>query len=136
LGPEPWKALGQDPDEHVCCNSTECGCGGDTWREHLLSSRGDMPPLEYTIIESREVTLGKWMPNARPRAEAGADSVQADVGRCCGNCLHFRLIDLARIPHGGTTPPRGGRCIVGRIAPDGETCCGTWTANDQGERLT
>ena len=64
MGPEPWKALGKEPDDRMCCSGEECGCGGDTWREHLLSNRGDMPPLEYTIIESREVTLGNWTPNA------------------------------------------------------------------------
>jgi len=63
MGPEPWKALGKAPDDRMCCNGYMCVCGGQTWREHLLD-RGDMPPLEYTIIESREVTLGKWMPNA------------------------------------------------------------------------
>jgi hypothetical protein len=63
MGPEPWKALGTEPDEHRCCSGEQCGCGGETWREHLLSSRGDMPPLEYTIIESREVSLGKWTSN-------------------------------------------------------------------------
>lgn len=62
MGPEPWKALGKDPDDRMCCDGHMCGCGGQTWREHLLD-RGDMPPLEYTMIESRKVTQGDWEPN-------------------------------------------------------------------------
>ena len=62
MGPEPWKALGKDPDDYWCCPGTpihQCGCDGITVRERLLD-RGDMPTLEYTRIESREVTLGEW----------------------------------------------------------------------------
>lgn len=71
MGPEPWTALGHEPDEPFCCNGHMCACGGQTWREKLLGDRGDMPPLEYTVVESREVTQGDWEPNARhePRAE-------------------------------------------------------------------
>ncbi len=64
MGPEPWKALKRNPDDWYCCPGTrdyECGCGGRTVREALLD-RGNMPPLEYTRIESREVTLGEWVP--------------------------------------------------------------------------
>jgi len=68
MGPEPWKALGKDPDARMCCSGQECGCSGDTWREHLLGQRGDMPPLEYTRIESREVTQGEWTPNVTNEA--------------------------------------------------------------------
>ena len=63
MGPEPWKALGKDPDARWCCDGRECMCGGDTWRDYLLGSRAHMPPLEYTRIESREVTQGEWTPN-------------------------------------------------------------------------
>lgn len=65
MGPEPWKALGLDPDER-CCSGLECVCGGRTNRERLLDDRkgsmyeGDdgMPPLEYAYIEQRP--LAAW----------------------------------------------------------------------------
>lgn len=67
LGPEPWLALGLDPDER-CCSGLECGCGGRTNRENLLAQRntpihpdaGPMPEIEYIRIESRP--LGDWSP--------------------------------------------------------------------------
>jgi hypothetical protein len=66
LGPEPWLALGVDPDELYCCSGHECGCGGDTWREHLIRQRTEgrhpeddgMPPIEYIRIEKRK--LSPW----------------------------------------------------------------------------
>ena len=130
-----WNKIRVDfPDVFAARAALEREIGGTcingTWLDKLDPTAGrDEGPILEECGAMCEV-----LPNAGPHAEAVADSVQADVGRCCGNCLHFRLIDLARIPHCGTTPPRGGRCIVGRIAPDGETCCGTWTANDGGER--
>lgn len=62
MGPEPWKALDLDPDSYACCSGGDCGCGGETVREYMLRSRGDMPPLEYASIESREVSMGAWGP--------------------------------------------------------------------------
>lgn len=61
LGPEPWKALGKNPDDRMCCDGHECGCDGQTWRENLLGNRGAMPPLEYMMIETRKVTQSNWM---------------------------------------------------------------------------
>lgn len=66
LGPEPWKALGVDPDERYCCSGEECGCDGDTWREHLLRQRNQprfpdddpMPPIVSIRIEKRK--LSPW----------------------------------------------------------------------------
>ena len=70
LGPEPWTAFEQDPDERYCCSGHECGCGGRTLREHLLAQRaegngydpegGGMPAVEYVRIEQRP--LGDWSP--------------------------------------------------------------------------
>jgi hypothetical protein len=71
MGPEPWKALGLDPDER-CCSGLECACGGRTHREILLEQRNGrmheddagMPPIEYVFIEQRP--LAKWQPLNRP----------------------------------------------------------------------
>lgn len=72
LGPEPWTALDVQPDDYVCCRGEradrECGCNGETWREHLLGARngamyegdGGMPPIEYVHIEKRP--LAAWEP--------------------------------------------------------------------------
>lgn len=72
MGPEPWLALGENPDELMCCPGraeNECGCGGVTWREHLLGQRQEsgldpdstgMPPIEYMRIERRPVS--DWAP--------------------------------------------------------------------------
>lgn len=66
LGPEPWLALGVDPDEQYCCSGAECGCYGETWRQNLLGQRNQprfpdddpMPPIEYIRIEKRR--LSPW----------------------------------------------------------------------------
>jgi hypothetical protein len=67
MGPEPWLALGEDPDDRHCCSGHECGCQGQTWREFLLGQRDTkgwgeddcgMPPLEYVRIERRP--LSEW----------------------------------------------------------------------------
>lgn len=58
LGPEPWLALGKDPDQLFCCSGDWCGCGGNTWREHLEGQRKEMPPLLYVRTEMRSV--GPW----------------------------------------------------------------------------
>lgn len=66
LGPEPWTALGVDPDEKACCSGHECGCGGLTYREQMLADRNGryyptetpMPECEYIRIERR--LLSPW----------------------------------------------------------------------------
>lgn len=63
LGPEPWVALGKDPNALVCCRGTlcdqnQCGCGGLTWREHLEAQREDIPALKSVRLETR--TVGPW----------------------------------------------------------------------------
>lgn len=65
LGPEPWKALGRDPDERFCCSGRECGCGGVTVREHFLQHRESYPALEYVRIDQREIRLGAWAAEAK-----------------------------------------------------------------------
>jgi hypothetical protein len=62
LGPEPWKALGHDPEAR-CCSGLECGCGGRTYRENMLEARKDLPPIEYIKVERRIVTTTRWQPN-------------------------------------------------------------------------
>lgn len=74
MGPEPWLALKVEPDALQCCPGTaqyECGCGGQTWREHLLGSRqepayeGDdgMPAIEYIRIERRALAPWESLPS-------------------------------------------------------------------------
>jgi hypothetical protein len=65
LGPEPWRALGHDGDEIMCCNGRECNCGGQTWREHMLEVRASqshdgIPAIEYIAIDERTVEVGEW----------------------------------------------------------------------------
>lgn len=54
LGPEPWTAFNQDPEE-LCCDGYQCGCGNRTVREISDDKRKDMPKLEFARIERREV---------------------------------------------------------------------------------
>jgi hypothetical protein len=58
LGPEGWRALGKDPDAFMCCSGHECGCGGETNREHFEAQREAIPKLIDAWIEVREV--GAW----------------------------------------------------------------------------
>lgn len=61
LGPEPWTALGKDPDELVCCPGSvydQCACGGLTYRKQSEETRKDMPAIEYVRLEVRSV--GPW----------------------------------------------------------------------------
>ena len=61
LGPEPWVALGKDPEALWCCPGTlqyECGCGGQTVRQADEAYRAEAPPVLWVRIESRPV--GKW----------------------------------------------------------------------------
>jgi len=55
LGPEPWTAFNQDPDEYECCDGWECGCTGKTIREWSDFQLLEMPRLEFARIERREV---------------------------------------------------------------------------------
>ena len=55
LGPEPWKAFNQDPDDGICCSGDMCGCGGVTVREHWEEKREEMPRLEFVRLEFRSV---------------------------------------------------------------------------------
>lgn len=55
LGPEPWMAYDQDPDELDCCNGYMCGCQGRTVREVSDFRRKEMPRLEFARIERRAV---------------------------------------------------------------------------------
>ena len=84
LGPEPWKAIGKDPDAKFCCSGYECDCRGRTVRDEMLGRRTVVVPddaakewkdapyaaVEYVRIEEREV--GLWKPAAPKPAEATA----------------------------------------------------------------
>lgn len=59
LGPEPWRALGRDPDALWCClNSRECSCEGVSVREAMERDRATLPVLVDAWIEARAV--GPW----------------------------------------------------------------------------
>ncbi len=58
FGPEPWTYLGKDPDERLCCDGYQCGCGGETYRQNDERQRAEMPKLEWIRVETREV--GEW----------------------------------------------------------------------------
>jgi len=62
FGPEPWRYLGKEPDEYVCCSGYQCGCGGETHRKHDEAVRATLPKLEWVRVESRPV--GAWAPGA------------------------------------------------------------------------
>ncbi len=53
FGPEPWKALGLDPDALVCCTGQMCGCGGITHRQQSDARRDSMPKLEFIGVRVR-----------------------------------------------------------------------------------
>lgn len=55
LGPEPWTAFDQDPDDMECCDGYMCGCTGMTIREWSDHQRKEMPKLEFARIERRQV---------------------------------------------------------------------------------
>ena len=57
--PEPWIALGHQPDDLVRCHGgPECNCDGMTYREQTAKLRAEMPTLEWVRLERREV--GPW----------------------------------------------------------------------------
>lgn len=61
LGPEPWKAYtDRDPDEFLCCDGGNCGCGGLTIREDAMARRGSLPAVESVDVSCRTVTYGEW----------------------------------------------------------------------------
>lgn len=60
VGPEPWKALGHEPEDYVCCSGFECSCGGRTVKQDSDEKRKDMPPIEYIRMEVREVSIFEW----------------------------------------------------------------------------
>lgn len=63
LGPEPWKAYtDKDPDERLCCDGHECGCGGATVREEAMAHRKGLPAIETIGVSCRTVTYGDWRP--------------------------------------------------------------------------
>lgn len=100
MGPEPWLALGVNPDEYHCHKGqsayNECGCDGLTWREHLLNARkgsmhqddDGMPPIEFIRIERRPVS--DWEPLSDEQNRAAARS-WVDAHKCQsfdqGKCL-------------------------------------------------
>lgn len=54
---EAFAAMGiVNPDEEHCCSGRECGCGGQTHREHDAEYRRELPALEYARIEVRDVS--------------------------------------------------------------------------------
>jgi len=55
---EVLRLRGKDPHEEVCCNGYMCGCGGETYLGSELAYREKMPPLQYCVVEEREV--GTW----------------------------------------------------------------------------
>lgn len=61
LGPEPWRAFKREPDELFCCSGHDCGCGGDTVRDHFLGERKDLPPIEWIKVDSRMVETSPWV---------------------------------------------------------------------------
>lgn len=78
LGPEPWLAHGQRPDDLNCCSGRECGCGGITVREHWESGREGLPPIEWIKIEKRTLTYGEWNTDSETRVTA-PDVAQAYI---------------------------------------------------------
>lgn len=57
LGPEPWKAMGREPESKWCCSGYQCACGGVTVREESENTRKTMPRLEYVQLEKRQVQM-------------------------------------------------------------------------------
>jgi hypothetical protein len=48
----------RDPDDYTCCDGSQDGCGGLTWREEWDRRSQQVPPLVLLRIDSREV--GEW----------------------------------------------------------------------------
>lgn len=54
---EPWKLIGQEANDWVCCSGSECGCGGETYATKTKRIN-DEAPLKYARVEARSV--GTW----------------------------------------------------------------------------
>ena len=68
FGPEPWRYYTEKgPHELACCNGDECGCGGYTVREQSERKTKDLPKIEWTRIERRDV--GPWHPITPPQGQ-------------------------------------------------------------------
>ena len=60
--PEPWLAFDHKGDDFVCCQGerSECGCGGQTYRESFEQKSKGIPKLVDYGCQTREV--GEWLP--------------------------------------------------------------------------
>lgn len=56
-GAEPWKLLGYKASDYVCCAGTECGCGGETFKQKTERINAETP-LKIARLEVR--TVGDW----------------------------------------------------------------------------
>jgi hypothetical protein len=70
-GDEPWKGHrdfeNEDPDTRLCCSGYECGCGGETIRDHFMAVRSKLPPLHGEVtIAVRTVCRSSWEAVVRP----------------------------------------------------------------------
>jgi len=54
---EPWKLLGFEADDRVCCTGYHCDCGGETFKQKTARIRLE-GPLKFARIEAR--TVGEW----------------------------------------------------------------------------
>ena len=72
LGPEPWKGVeafkNRDADELFCCSGHECGCGGETIREHFTGRSAGIPPLQSLHVERRRVLDWKTFTTEPPKS--------------------------------------------------------------------
>lgn len=79
LGPEPWKAWGQEATDHLCCSGFECGCGGVTVAEETERRREEMPVIEWIQVRVRAVN--EWVEESKQLFEV---EVEDDDPPCDG----------------------------------------------------
>jgi hypothetical protein len=60
LGPEPWKAFNQNPEDYYCCCGAECDCRGISVKQEYQDRSKIYPKIEFIRLESREVMEGEW----------------------------------------------------------------------------
>lgn len=64
--PEPWRFWGSARDRQregnsfYCCDGYDCGCGGETLKQHCDAERKDLPPMKCISVDQRVMTTTAW----------------------------------------------------------------------------
>lgn len=61
---EPWKLLGYEANDYVCCTGAACVCSGETFQQKTARVES-AAPLKFARVEAR--TIGEWKETLWPK---------------------------------------------------------------------